>query len=557
MNLVARQVYGNKKNTVWNTSIGGVSATITTASALATKLAISVGAISNFTIIGSDINCMITGSYVIQADCFFANNAIKFYYDNDNLISDIKDRAFQNALNFKKGIFNGITTITGNFVFGGGVNNKRLTLIMSNLVTANAVPFYYCGDCDFTLYAPNFRTIASSTGDNTSFYTILSTSILYVHPSLATSNSGGVEGDIAYAIGRGATVRYVTNLTNPNPATSITTGSIYNSAVQLNFTSPTGSTNAIDYYEVYINGVLSNNIYRSGDCVVGLSKNTNYNINIIAVDIFYNKSLVSNTVNATTSNYSYTDTEANTYISASGLTSSDEESAYSLISNLKSNSLWVKTQALWMFKGETEASQKLNAKNPIDSDSAFRLVFTGVGIFSSLGYQTKGTAYANTKFTPSVSQSLNSNGMTVVIGTNNTPPTSDTIEMGSYNSGPQESALLIKRNSAGQVAVTLNGTLLTDNSLNNAKGIWIGTKQSATVTKLFRNGGVRINGNSSGSLPNVPFFIGALNLNGNPYGHSNQRIQMAIIHEGLTDAEVTTLNSIIDLSEAIAGRKTW
>lgn len=254
------------------------------------------------------------------------------------------------------------------------------------------------------------------------------------------------------------------------------------------------------------------------------------------------------------------DVDALLYINNASITRQESKDSINyFIVNAKSNNLWSKIYAIYPFFGTTASQHKFNAKNPIDTDAAFRLVFSfdSDSNHSELGYQTNNGSFANTKFTPSLSQSLNSNGMTVVIGTDNTPPSSDTIEMGSYNSGPQESALLIKRNSAGQVAVTLNGALLTDNSLNNAKGIWIGTKQSSTVTKLFRNGGVRISGNSSGTLPTVPVFIGALNLNGNRYGLSNQRIQMAIIHEGLSDAEVGLLNSIIDASETIAGRKTW
>ena len=36
-----------------------------------------------------------------------------------------------------------------------------------------------------------------------------------------------------------------------------------------------------------------------------------------------------------------------------------------------------------------------------------------------------------------------------------------------------------------------------------------------------------------------------------------QRIQFTAIHEGLTDAEVVALHTIIDNFEAAIGRKTW
>jgi len=66
----------------------------------------------------------------------------------------------------------------------------------------------------------------------------------------------------------------------------------------LNFTAPS-STNAIDYYEVYVNGVFKNTITASGQYITGFSVNTTYTIELKPVDIFYNKS-TSNTIAATT-----------------------------------------------------------------------------------------------------------------------------------------------------------------------------------------------------------------------------------------------------------------
>jgi hypothetical protein len=85
----------------------------------------------------------------------------------------------------------------------------------------------------------------------------------------------------------------------PSPVTTLTSGTIYNTAVQLNFTAPS-STNAIDYYEVYVDGVYKNKITASGQYITGLTANTSYNITVIAVDIFYNKSVVSNSVSVST-----------------------------------------------------------------------------------------------------------------------------------------------------------------------------------------------------------------------------------------------------------------
>ena len=69
----------------YNTYIGGVSSSIGTASALATKLGISVGTISNFVVEGADIKCKITGSYSIQGGAFLNNS---FYFDDITLYNN-------------------------------------------------------------------------------------------------------------------------------------------------------------------------------------------------------------------------------------------------------------------------------------------------------------------------------------------------------------------------------------------------------------------------------------------------------------------------------------
>jgi len=89
-NLFAKQNFAGGQAVTFNTYIGGVSGTISTASALATKLGISVGRISNFTIVGSDIKCKITGgSYVMSLSVFFEDTSLTYYRDIDNLVSTI------------------------------------------------------------------------------------------------------------------------------------------------------------------------------------------------------------------------------------------------------------------------------------------------------------------------------------------------------------------------------------------------------------------------------------------------------------------------------------
>jgi len=563
MNQIAWQIFGGSKSKA-NTFIGGVASTITTSGALATKLGIASNRITNFKIVGSDIECRISGSYAIPNSAFQDNTDITYYRDYENCTS-IGVFAFYHltsGLNFKLYdlYFENALTIGSDIcqVVGAGAYPLKKAIFPKATTFLGQRQFFSQKEIE-TVYIPMVTVLGSTLGNNQifDFTNYISQKKLYCHPSLATNNAGAPDGDITNAIANGWIVRYVTNFTAPSPITNLSVGTTYGTAVQLNFTAPTGSTNAIDYYECYANGVYKNTITGSGQYITGLNLNTTYNIELKPVDILYNKS-TSNLIAVTTANISYTDTDANAYISAATLTSSEQESAYQLITDLKTAGLWTKIQALYPFKGTTAAQHKWNAKNPLDTNAAFRLTFTGAATFSNLGYQLNGSSYANTFFVPSAQQSVNSNGITVVCGTNNSAFSGDVIEVGAFNSGSQRAWVGVKNNNTNYSRnATLNATAIAQTGVNEARGIFTGVRQSSTVTDLFVNGTQVATGNSGGTLPTVSASIGCMNLNSTPYGYSNQRIQIAIIHEGLTDAEVATLHSIIDLSEVIAGRKTW
>jgi len=559
VNYINSYVFAPPVDLTTNTEIGGVASTISTPALLASKLAIDVSRITNFSIVGSDIKCRITGSYSLLASAFGSTSSITYYHDSEGLVNSFTEaNTFASCTSLYSLLFPGLSSILGSFNFN--LTPLLKTIEIPYLLSAGNSSFAYAsGSFVKKFYIPRCTSLGTSSGDNSVFSGITTGSIIYCNPALATNNAGGPDGDLAYAISQGATVRYVANYTASSPVTTLSSGTIYNTAIQLNFTPPS-STNTIDYYEVYVNGAYNKTILGSGEYITGLSVNTSYQLTIYARDIFYNKSLVSNIVTQSTSNYSYTDTDANASITAKSLTGAEQESEYLLITGLKNNSLYVKTQAVYTFKGTTPSQHKFNSKNPIDTDGAFRLTFSGTGTYSNLGFQTNGSnSYANTYFAPSINQNVNSNGMTVVVGTNNSVNT-DNCTVGSYNSESQMSIFTSKGNNTTyyrQSLLNSRGSAIIQTGVNDAKGIWTASKQSASVGKLFRNQTLIGSGSGGGALPTYNLYIGALNYIGSLNGVSHQRIQMVILHEGLSNTEITTLQSIIDLSETIAGRKTW
>lgn len=259
------------------------------------------------------------------------------------------------------------------------------------------------------------------------------------------------------------------------------------------------------------------------------------------------------------------DADAQAYITAATITDAGQKSAINtLFKSLKSAGVYTKIQAMYPFLGTTPTQQKWNAKDPRDLNAAYRLVFSGGGTFSNNGYQSNGTnSYADTFFIPSSIQNVNSNGITITVGTNNATTASDVLDIGSSSGATSRNLISVKNNNTTFSRISrFNSDAggVTVNGVNESRGIFTGSKQSATVNKLFRNGSqIGSTGSGGGTLSIYAIYIGNLNISNVPYssGWSNQRIQFTAFHEGLSDAEISTFHTIIDTFENAIGRKTW
>lgn len=277
-----RMLFGNSLLPA-NTFIGGIGATINTPALLATKLGIDSHRVSNFTLIGMDISCAISGSYTIPINCFqntnLTDSSPTYYRDEAGLVTSIGDFAFYNSLKTVVYFFPNATSIGIQQFYHSSFTG--LSPIVS-LYIPRCVALGVTVNTDESMFSANYRSTK-----------------LYISDYLRTVNAGSPDQDLVIGAGIGVDISYVTNFTAPSPVTDLSVGTIYNTAIQLNFTVPS-SVNAIDYYEVYANGIFTNNIKGSGEYAMILTPSTSYNIIIIAVDVFYNKSVVSNTLSQST-----------------------------------------------------------------------------------------------------------------------------------------------------------------------------------------------------------------------------------------------------------------
>jgi hypothetical protein len=81
-----------------------------------------------------------------------------------------------------------------------------------------------------------------------------------------------------------------------------------------------------------------------------------------------------------------TDTDATNFINAAKITDTTQKGAIqALVKDLKDSSLWGKFMAIYPFIGGTEASTKLNLKDPRDLDEAFRITYHGTPVIAATG----------------------------------------------------------------------------------------------------------------------------------------------------------------------------
>jgi len=248
------------------------------------------------------------------------------------------------------------------------------------------------------------------------------------------------------------------------------------------------------------------------------------------------------------------DTDAQAFLTATGITDATITSAINdMVVCLKTASLWTKMHAIYPFVGGTATTHKYNLKNPVDSDSAFRLLFSGGWTHSSLGATPNGTnGYANTFLTESTFMTTNSNGLGFYLGTNNSATTSDPVDMGAYVGATQSSLIAAKNDYNARV----NGSAIVIAQATRI-GFYSAQRTSATLTTNYKDGLSVASGNSGGTLPNIPLYLGNISfLTNTPYsnGYTNNRFQFAFVSDGLTQAENIYLETIVHLFQTKLSR---
>ena len=241
-----------------------------------------------------------------------------------------------------------------------------------------------------------------------------------------------------------------------------------------------------------------------------------------------------------------------------------------LVSDLKSTGLWSKMKAIYPFVGGTAHAHKFNLKDPRDLDAAFRLGFYGNMNHTNAGAVPNGSdSYAGTYLMPSVTLT-SSQHVSFYSVTNRGTSISNTlseIEIGGISSGDGIPGISMGFNSNAWNSGTpnyfisrLSGGGYASYGLPpivDTRGFGVLSRTDINSVRAFWNGANY--GVSSQSYIPVPvplsIFGRAYNVtNAEPHTISRKTCAFASIGDGLTDAEVSTLYTIVQAYETTLGR---
>lgn len=248
--------------------------------------------------------------------------------------------------------------------------------------------------------------------------------------------------------------------------------------------------------------------------------------------------------------FSSFDPDAQAFITAAGIINPIQQNAINqLVLDLKGYSIWTKFKAIYPFVGGTAITHKFNLKNPLDTNAAFRLVFSGGWTHSATGALPNGTnAYADTFYNPSVNLvDINSNHISFYSRTNSM---TSSIEMGGGAGG----VLVDLELRYAATSYNWNMASYFTHTNSNSLGMYVNTRTGANAFKLIKNSATVLNsgtGAAGATKPNITYHLAKRNYD---TLWSNKECAFASIGDGLSDTDVANFYTAVQLFQTTLSR---
>jgi hypothetical protein len=249
-----------------------------------------------------------------------------------------------------------------------------------------------------------------------------------------------------------------------------------------------------------------------------------------------------------------TDADALAFLAATGITDATISSAIcTLVTTMKADGTWAKCNAIYPMVGGTATTQKFNLKNPLNSNLAFRLTFSGGWTHSANGALPNGVnTFANTFFNPLVNGSQNSHHLSYYSRTNSNLTE---VETGVASATTQGSLIEIRTSNITYFRIN-SGTTYITYADTDSRGFYISNRTASNVINGWKNGVKVATGTvASTALFNGNNYLGALNQSGTASFISRKECAFATIGTGFTDGEAAALYTSIQAFQTTLSRQ--
>ena len=254
--------------------------------------------------------------------------------------------------------------------------------------------------------------------------------------------------------------------------------------------------------------------------------------------------------------YSSFDPDAQLFITNAAITDTTQQNAVNnLVVALKGYGIWTKMKAIYPFVGGTASQHKFNLKNPLDTDAAFRLVFSGGWTHSNTGALPNGTnAFANTFFLPSnLQQNNNAIGFyarTNIIAAQTEMGVSGDAANGQINMGSNFSPVgAFARN----FSPTFGGFTNSD-----TRGFYINSRILSTENELYKNNALLGTVSANSNTPNSTIYFsisGEMNTgNTTVRYYSSKQFAFAFMGDGLNSTEASNYYTAVQAFQTSLAR---
>jgi len=246
------------------------------------------------------------------------------------------------------------------------------------------------------------------------------------------------------------------------------------------------------------------------------------------------------------------DADAQAFVTNAGIVDQVEANAVNnLVIGLKADGLWSKMKAVYPFVGGTSTTTSYNLRNT----AQYQITWNGGITFSSTGVLPNGTnGYGQTGFSFNSTTALSSHISTYI----RTNSTSFACEMGSGNASTGDDECRIVRNGAAwsnNQCDNVGGRL--SPSAVNSTGLILNSRRANNDWETYQNGislATKTTTNSYTGGSNYSIALFARNSVGSYDIYSNKQCAFASIGDGLTDTEVTNLNTRVTTFQTALNR---